>query len=43
MRLPDYVDADKAESSDEHGVISVTLPRSEAARSKRLEIKISNN
>ncbi len=43
VRLPDYVDADKAESRYEHGVISVTLPKSEAAHSKRLEIKISSN
>ena len=43
VRLPDYVDAEKAESTYEHGVISVTLPKSEAARSKRLEIKISEN
>jgi HSP20 family protein len=43
VRLPDYVDADRAESSYEHGVISVTLPKSEAAQSKRLEIKISSN
>ena len=43
LRLPDYVDADKAESTYEHGVISITLPKSEAAHSKRLEIKISSN
>jgi HSP20 family protein len=43
VRLPDYVDADKAESRYEHGVISVSLPKSEAARSKRLEIKISED
>jgi len=43
VRLPDYVDAQKAESKYEHGVISVTLPKSEAARGKRLEIKISEN
>lgn len=43
VRLPDYVDADKAESSYEHGVISITLPKTEAAHSKRLEIKISSN
>ena len=43
VRLPDYVDADKTESTYEHGVISITLPKSEAAQSKRLEIKISSN
>ena len=43
VRLPNYVDAEKAESSYEHGVISVTLPKTEASRSRRLEIKISEN
>ena len=43
VRLPDYVDADKAESSYEHGIIPVTLPKSEAAHSKRLEIEVSSN
>lgn len=43
VRLPDYVDPDGAESTYEHGVISVKLPRSEAARAKRLEIKLSEN
>ena len=43
IRLPDYLDADRAESTYEHGVLSVKLPKSESARVKRLEIKISEN
>lgn len=43
VRLPASVDADKAETSYERGVVTVSLPKSEAARKKRLEIKISAN
>ena len=43
VRLPGYVDADRAETSYERGVVTVSLPKSDAARSKRLEIKVSAN
>lgn len=40
IRLPEYADADKAESSYEHGVLTVTLPKVEAKRPKQIEIKV---
>ena len=39
LRLPDSVDADKAESSYEHGVVTITFPKVEARKSKHIEIK----
>ena len=39
LRLPDSVDADKAESSYEHGVVTITFPKVEAKKAKRIEIK----
>ena len=43
VRLPAYVDADRAETSYDRGVVTVSLPKSDAARKKRLEIKVSAN
>ncbi len=37
LRLPDTVDVDKAESRYEHGVLTVTLPKVEAKKAKRLK------
>ena len=39
IKLTDTVDADKAESSYEHGVLTVTFPKQEAKKAKRLEVK----
>ena len=39
IRLPDTVDADKADSRYEHGVVTITFPKVEAKKAKRLEIK----
>ena len=39
IRLPDSADPDKAESSYEHGVLTVTFPKQEAKKAKRLEVK----
>ena len=39
LRLPNSVDADGAETSYEHGVLTVTLPKIEAKKAKRLEVK----
>ncbi len=43
LRLPGYLDADGAETSYDRGVITVSLPKSDQARRKRLEIKVSAN
>ena len=39
LRLPDYVDTEKAEPSYENGVVSITFPYVEGKKAKRLEIK----
>ena len=39
VRMPDTVDTDKAESSHEHGVLTITFPKVEGKKAKRLEIK----
>jgi HSP20 family protein len=39
LRLPDSVDADQAEPKYENGVLTVTFPKIEAKKAKRLEIK----
>ena len=43
VRLPETIDTDKAESCYEHGVLSITFPKQEARKPKRLEIKVSKN
>ena len=40
LRLPDTVDTDNAESRYEDGVLTVTLPKIEGKKAKRLEIKV---
>ena len=39
LRLPDYVDAEKAEPKYENGVVTISFPKLEAKRPKRLEVK----
>jgi HSP20 family protein len=39
--LPDLVDQDNIEAHFENGVLSVTLPKAEAAKPKRIELKIN--
>ena len=40
VRLPDTVDADKAETGYENGVLTIKLPKAEAKKAKRLEIAV---
>lgn len=40
VRLPETVDTDKAESGYENGVLTITLPKIEAKKAKRLEIAV---
>jgi len=39
LTLPAPVDADKVEAKFEHGVLKLTLPKSEAARPRRIAVK----
>ena len=41
IRLPDAVDAEKAESSYRHGVLTVTFPKQEAKKSRRIEVQVA--
>lgn len=38
IRLPDGVDADQAAAKVENGVLTVTVPRSETSRARKLEV-----
>jgi HSP20 family protein len=40
LRMPDSVDTAKAEPTYENGVLSITFPKAEAKKAKRLEIKV---
>ncbi|MEE8517683.1 MAG: Hsp20/alpha crystallin family protein [Dehalococcoidia bacterium] len=42
LRLPDSVDADGATSAYEAGVLTITLPKSEQAKAKRLTIEVKD-
>ena len=42
IRLPDTVDADQADSSYENGVLTISLPKQEAKKAKRLEVKVKS-
>ena len=40
LRLPDTVDADKASTGYSNGVVSVTFPKLESKKAKRLELTV---
>ena len=40
LRLPDTVDKEKAEPRYEHGVLTITLPKTEAKKAKQFEVKV---
>ncbi len=42
IRLPDTVDADNAESTYEQGVLTIALPKTEAAKPKSLPITVKS-
>jgi HSP20 family protein len=39
IALPNSVDADKIEAVNEHGVLTLTLPKAETVKPKRIEVK----
>ena len=40
LRLPDTVDQEKAEPRYEHGVLTITLPKTEAKKAKQFEVRV---
>ena len=40
LRLPDTVDVDKAETTYENGVLTVSFPKVEAKKAKKLTVSI---
>jgi len=39
VRLPEYVEGDKIEASYSQGVLTITVPKAQAARARKIEIK----
>lgn len=39
VRLPEYVEGDKIEATYTHGVLTITVPKAQAARPRKIEIK----
>jgi HSP20 family protein len=39
VRLPEYVEGNKIEAAYEHGVLTITVPKAQAARPRKIEIK----
>ncbi len=39
VRLPEYVEGDKIEASYSQGVLTITVPKAQAARPRKIEIK----
>lgn len=42
VRLPEGVDAERAETTYDRGVVTVSLPASESARRRRLEVRVAD-
>ena len=42
LRLPDTVDAETPEAGYEHGVLTVTFPKIEAKKARRVEVKVKS-
>jgi HSP20 family protein len=40
VRLPEYVEGDRIEATYVHGVLTITVPKAEAARPRKIEIKV---
>ena len=41
VRLPEFVDADRISAKFDHGVLTITVPKAEAAKPRRIEIATS--
>lgn len=42
VRLPEYVEGDKIEAAYEHGVLTITVPKAEAARPRKIEVRTNS-
>lgn len=42
LRLPAEVDADRVQAELRHGVLTITLPKSEAARPRKIQVSAGN-
>jgi HSP20 family protein len=42
LRLPDTIDTGKIQSEYEHGVLTITLPRAEEKKPKRIKVAVRN-
>ena len=40
VRLPEYVEGDKIEAAYANGVLTITVPKAQAARPRKIEIKV---
>ncbi len=43
LRLPDTVDTDKANSSYENGMLTVTIPKAESKKARKLQVQLSGS
>jgi HSP20 family protein len=41
VRLPEFVDADRINAKFDHGVLTITVPKAEAAKPRKIEIATS--
>jgi HSP20 family protein len=41
VRLPEFVDADRIEAAYSNGLLTITIPKAEAAKPRRIELKTS--
>lgn len=43
LRLPETVDTDKAETRYDNGVLTVTIPKAESKKARRLEVQVGSS
>ena len=42
VRLPEYVEGDKIEATYTNGILTITVPKAQAARARKVEVKTGN-
>jgi HSP20 family protein len=40
VRLPEFVDSERIEASFAHGLLSIVIPKAQAAQPRRIEVKV---